>query len=164
MLGVPPHQYPSIPAGVYVLHDRIETGEYVHEVITAEPYVHMEPIETHHIGEDITAEPYVHIDDEPLQTKTVFHSNAKFSPKLYDLLRKKYQNLVFSPLSISAVMAMLSTGARGKTLKQIEKGLFIPPSHTLQADYKNTIPAIRSTDDFTIEIANKVFVKKNFYT
>ena len=163
MFGVAHHQYPSIPAAVHLLQDRREPGEYVHEVITAEPYIHMEPIETHHIGEDITAEPYVHIDDEPLQTKTVFHSNAKFSPKLYDLLRKKYQNLVFSPFSISTVMAMLSIGARGETLKQIEKGLFFPPSHTLQAEYKNTIPAIRSTDDFTIEIANKVFVKKDFF-
>jgi len=55
---------------------------------------------------------------------------------------------------------MLSTGARGETLKQIEKGLFFPRSHILQA--KNIIPAIRSTDDFTIKIANKVFVNKNF--
>ena len=170
MLGVPPHQYPHIPAGVYVLQDRRETGEYVHEVITAEPYVHMEPIDTHHIGEDITAEPYLHIDDEPLQIhhsgelipKTVSHSNAKFSTKLYDLLREKNYNFVFSPFSISVVMAMLSAGAREETLKQIEKGFFFPPSHTLQAQYKNIIPAIRSTDDFTIEIANKVFVEKNF--
>ena len=90
--------------------------------------------------------------------------NEKFSIKLYHLLREKHENFVFSPFSISAVMPMVSAGAREETLKQIEKGLFFPPSHTLQAEYKNTIPAIRSTDDFTIEIANKVFVKKNFYT
>merc|ERR1719153_142675 len=145
-----------------------ETGVYVHEVITAEPYFHMEPIETHHIDEDITAEPYVHI--EPIETehfgelvpKIVNHSNDKFSTKLYDLLRRKYQNLVFSPFSISSVMAMLSAGAKGETLHQINKGLFFPPSPTLQAEYKSIIPAIRSTEYFTIEIANKVFVKKNF--
>jgi len=156
VLGVPWGAVPSIQ----------ETGVYVHEVITAEPYVHMEPIETHHIDEDITAEPYVHI--EPIEhfgelvPKIVNHSNDKFSTKLYDLLRRKYQNLVFSPFSISTVMAMLSAGARGETLHQINKGLFFPPSPTLQAEYKNIIPSIRSTEDFTIEIANKVFVKKNF--
>merc|ERR1719244_445726 len=155
-LGVPWGAVPSIQ----------ETGVYVHEVITAEPYVHMEPIETHHIDEDITAEPYVHI--EPIEhfgelvPKIVNHSNDKFSTKLYDLLRRQYQNLVFSPFSISTVMAMLSAGARGETLHQINKGFFFPPSPTLQAEYKSIIPSIRSTEDFTIEIANKVFVKKNF--
>merc|ERR1712179_657379 len=133
VLGVPWGAVPSIQ----------ETGVYVHEDITAEPYVHMEPIETHHIDEDITAEPYVHI--EPIEhfgelvPKIVNHSNDKFSTKLYNLLRRKYQNLVFSPFSISTVMAMLSTGARGETLHQINKGLFFPPSPTLQAEYKNII-------------------------
>merc|ERR1719153_1358315 len=136
VLGVPWGAVPSIQ----------ETGVYLDEDITAEPYVHIEPIE--HFGE--------------LVPKIVNHSNDKFSTKLYNLLRRKYQNLVFSPFSISTVMAMLSTGARGETLHQINKGLFFPPSPILQAEYKNIIPAIRSTEDFTIEIANKVFVKKNF--
>ena len=158
--------------------------EYVYTDIAAEPYIHEEPIETHHIDEGITAEPYFHIDPiethhidegvtegsvaniDPEQPHPVPHivsiSNDKFSAKLYDLLRKKHENLVFSPLSISVVMGMLSTGARGKTLKQIKKGLFFPPSHTLQTGYKNIIPGIMSTKDFTIETANKVFVKKGF--
>jgi len=125
----------------------------------------MEPVETHHIGEDITAEPYVHIDDEPLQTHhygDIDHRINKFSTKLFDLLRKKYQNLVFSPISIFYVIFMLGFGARGETLRQIEKVLLLPPSHTLQAEYKNIIPAIGSTDDFTLEMANKLFVKRNF--
>jgi len=153
VVGVPTHHYDN--PGVHVYVD-----------IPAEPYVHIEPIETHHIDEDITAEPYVHI--EPIEhfgelvPKIVNHSNDKFSTKLYDLLRRKYQNLVFSPFSISTVMAMLSAGARGETLHQINKGFFFPPSPTLQAEYKSIIPSIRSTEDFTIEIANKVFVKKNF--
>merc|ERR1719233_389841 len=114
VLGVPWGAAPSI--------QEEETGAYVHEVITAEPYVHMEPIETHHIDEDITAVPYVYIDPVPTQhlgelvPKIVTHSNDQYSTKLYDILRRKYQNLVFSPFSISAVMAMLSTGARGQTL------------------------------------------------
>merc|ERR1719233_1796706 len=158
----------GVPWGAAPSIQEEETGAYVHEVITAEPYVHMEPIETHHIDEDITAVPYVYIDPIPTQhlgeivPKIVTHSNDKFSTKLYDLLRKEYQNFVFSPFSISAVMAMLNTGARGQTLDQIKKGLFFPPSPTLQAEYRNIIPSIRSTEDFTIEIANNVFVNKNF--
>ena len=96
------------------------------------------------------------------EVKSVSLSNDKFSTKLYDLLRRKHQNLVFSPFSLSVVMAMLSAGARGETLKKIKKVLFFPSSTILQAQYKNIIPAIRSTQDFTIETVNKVFVKNGF--
>ena len=96
------------------------------------------------------------------EEKSVALSNEKFSRKLYHLLRIKNQNLVFSPFSISTVMAMLSTGARGKTLEEIKKGLFFPPSPTLQVGYKSIIPTLRSTDDFTIKTANKLFIKKDF--
>ena len=61
------------------------------------------------------------------EVKSISLSNDKFSTKLYNLLRKRHQNLVFSPFSISVVMVMLSTGARGETLKHIKKGLFFPP-------------------------------------
>jgi len=170
VVGVPAHQYDN--TGV---HGYVDIG------IPAEPYVHNEPIETHHIDEGITAEPYVYIEPseshsqyegipaEPYDPffsyqipRSVSVSNDKFSTKLYDLLRRKHQNLVFSPFSISVVMAMLSAGARGETLNQIKKGLFFPPSPTLQAEYKNIIPAIRSTKNFTIETANKVFVNEGF--
>ena len=104
-------------------------------------------------------------DDENVnekEVKSVTIGNEKFSIKLYHLLREKHENFVFSPFSISAVMPMVSAGAREETLKQIEKGLFFTPSSILQAEYKNIIPAIRSTQDFTIQTANKMFVQKDF--
>jgi len=94
--------------------------------------------------------------------KSVSLSNDKFSTKLYNLLRKQHPNLVFSPFSLSVVMAMLDAGARGKTQNQIKKGLFFPPSATLQAEYKIILPSITSTQDFTFETANKVFIKRGF--
>ena len=97
-----------------------------------------------------------------MNEKSVALGIDKFSTKLYHLLKKEHQNFVFSPFSISAVMSMLSAGARGETLKKIKKVLFFPSSTILQAQYKNIIPAIRSTQDFTIETANKVFVKNEF--
>ena len=104
-----------------------------------------------------------HAEQENMKgMKSVSLSNDKFSTKLYDLLRRKHQNLVFSPFSISVVMAMLSAGARGETLKQIKEVLFFPPSPTLQTEYKNILPEIKSTGDFTVETANKLFAKKDF--
>merc|ERR1719430_2760941 len=94
--------------------------------------------------------------------KSVSLSNDKFSTKLYNLLRQKHQNLVFSPFSLSVVMAMLDAGAKGKTQNQIKKGLFFPPSATLQAEYKIILPSITSTQDFTFETGNKVFINRGF--
>ena len=59
-------------------------------------------------------------------------------------------------------MAMLSTGASGETLQQINKVLSFPLPISLQAGYKDIIPALRSTEEFTLETANKVFVMKGF--
>ena len=61
---------------------------------------------------------------------SVSNGNDKFSTNLYQLLRKKQQNLIFSPFSISVVMAMLSAGAKGETLKQIKKVFFSPFPHS----------------------------------
>eukprot|EP00091_Calanus_sinicus_P022757 TRINITY_DN7372_c0_g1_i4.p1 TRINITY_DN7372_c0_g1~~TRINITY_DN7372_c0_g1_i4.p1 ORF type:complete len:157 (+),score=22.83 TRINITY_DN7372_c0_g1_i4:68-538(+) len=57
----------------------------------------------------------------------VASSNDKFSLKLYDLLKIKKGNLLMSPFSMSAVMAMVSEGARGETLSQIMNGFSFPP-------------------------------------
>jgi len=89
-------------------------------------------------------------------------NNDKFNTNMDSLLRKKYQNLVYSPLSISLTMAMLIAGARGETLNQINKVLRLPPSPGLQVEYRNTIPVLRSTQDFTIETSNKVFIQNGF--
>merc|ERR1719427_375372 len=76
------------------------------------------------------------------KVKDVSLSNDKFSMQLYDLLRKlpNKENLVFSPFSLSTVLAMLSLGAKQKTLKQMKDILFFPSSPDLLAGYKELIP------------------------
>ena len=101
-------------------------------------------------------------DDNDVNMKSSTLGNDKFSSDLYGLMKEEYENFVFSPFSISTVMAMLSAGARGETLKQIKEVLFFPPSPTLQTEYKNILPEIKSTGDFTVETANKLFAKKDF--
>ena len=93
------------------------------------------------------------------EVKSVSRSNDKFSLRLYDLLKNKEGNMLMSPFSLSAVMAMLSVGAEGNTLTQIMKGVSFPNSSSLQIGYQNTLPALKSTQDFTLETANTAFVK-----
>merc|ERR1712106_263732 len=94
--------------------------------------------------------------------KSVASSNDEFSIKLYDLLKEEEGNLIMSPFSVSGVMAMVSAGAGGNTLEQIRTGLSFPPPASLQLGYQDTIPALRSTDNFTLEAANTVFAMKDF--
>jgi len=96
------------------------------------------------------------------EVKSVAKSNDQFSKSFYDLLRKEEGNLIMSPFSVSGVMAMVSAGARGNTLDQIMSGLSFPAPGTLQLGYKDTIPALRSTENFTLEAANTVFAMKDF--
>ena len=96
------------------------------------------------------------------EVSRVASSNDKFSIKLYDHLKNKEGNLIMSPFSVSAVMAMVSEGARGRTRKQIRKGMSFPNSNSLQLGYQETLPALKSTDNFTLEAANTAFVKKGY--
>ena len=59
-------------------------------------------------------------------------------------------------------MAMVSTGARGNTLQQIQSACFFPSSPSLQLGYQQAIPTIRSTDSFIMEAANTIFAMEDF--
>jgi serpin B len=89
--------------------------------------------------------------------RSVASRNDKFSLKLYDLLKNTEGDLLMSPFSVSAVMAMVSAGARGNTLTQIMKGFSFPNSSSLHLGYQDTLPALKSTDNFTLEAANTAY-------
>ena len=79
------------------------------------------------------------------EVKMVAASNEQYSYMMYNLLREEEEgNLVMSPFSVSAVMAMVSAGAVGNTLKQIMSGLCFPSQDSLQLGYQDAIPARRS--------------------
>jgi len=78
------------------------------------------------------------------------------------VLKAEEGNLIMSPFSVSSVMAMVSAGAGGNTLQQIRSGLSFPSPSSLQLGYQDTIPALRSTDNFTLEAANTIFAMKDF--
>ena len=94
--------------------------------------------------------------------RSVSSSNNKFSVRLYDLLKSKEGNLLMSPFSVSAVMAMVSAGARANTFTQIMKGFSFPIPTSLQLGYQDILPALKSTDSLTLEAANTVFVQKSY--
>ncbi|MDR1608194.1 MAG: serpin family protein [Deltaproteobacteria bacterium] len=58
--------------------------------------------------------------------KKLAEANAAFALALYGQLAKPEGNLFFSPLSVSAVLALVHQGAKGETKSQIEKTLRFP--------------------------------------
>jgi len=96
------------------------------------------------------------------EVREVAASNEEFSTKLYNLMRGEEGNLIMSPFSVSSVMAMLSAGAAENTLQQITAGLSFPSSSSLLLGYQDSIPALRSNENFTLEAANSIFAMKDF--
>uniref|UniRef100_A0A8C6H159 Serine (or cysteine) peptidase inhibitor, clade A, member 3I n=1 Tax=Mus spicilegus TaxID=10103 RepID=A0A8C6H159_MUSSI len=67
---------------------------------------------------------------------TVASSNTDFAFSLYRklVLKNPDENVVFSPFSISAALALLSLGAKGNTLKEILEGLKFNLTETPEPD------------------------------
>ena len=97
--------------------------------------------------------------------KAIVKSNGDFTEKLYNLLvssQSKYRNMVASPFSISAVMAMAYAGAKGSTANQMKSVLAFPKDSALQQGYQILLSVLKSNENFTLESANRVFVQENY--
>merc|ERR1719283_343166 len=57
---------------------------------------------------------------------------------------------------------MVSAGAKGETLVEIQAGMNFPIQDDLNMGYSDTLPVLKSNENFTLEAANSVFVQKGF--
>jgi len=96
------------------------------------------------------------------EVEAVASGNKVFSGRLYNLLREKEGNIIFSPFSVSGVMAMVTEGAGGDTLMQLTQGMSFPDKDKLELGYKDVIPALRTNENFTLEAANSIFCQAGF--
>ena len=97
------------------------------------------------------------------EVESVAKAAEEFSKSLYGVIKETEEsNLLFSPYSVAAVLAMLSEGARGKTLDMMKNTMFLPEADSLRAGYKDSIPALRTNENFTLDTANTAFLMKDF--
>ena len=88
----------------------------------------------------------------------VAKGNTEFGGRLYDLLREDPGNIIMSAFSVSAVMAMASSGAGGETLAQMTSGMSFPSTEHLVIGYRDVIAALGTDNsNFTLEVANIIF-------
>lgn len=91
-----------------------------------------------------------------------------FALDLQNKLADEKGNLFFSPLSVSAALAMTSAGARGDTLKQMEKVLHLPKDpHPAYGELlgrfnKSGGPATRQPRRYEFSVANAIWAQKDY--
>ena len=97
------------------------------------------------------------------EVKSVSKAAGEFGKSLYGVIKETEEdNILFSPYSVAAVLAMLSEGARGETLDMMKNTMFLPETETVRAGYQDIIAALRTNEDFTLDTANTAFVMKDF--
>ena len=88
--------------------------------------------------------------------------NSEFAVDLYGKLRAEKGNLFLSPYSISAALAMTSAGARGDTLKQMEKTLHLPVEQPrLHPAFGALLQDTRAGKGYQLAVANAVWCQTN---
>merc|ERR1712038_1470219 len=97
------------------------------------------------------------------EVESVSRAAEEFSKSLYGVVKETEEgNILFSPYSVAAVLAMLSEGARGDTLDMMKKTMHLPEAESVRTGYRDSIPALRSNENFTLDTANTAFVMKDF--
>lgn len=100
--------------------------------------------------------------------KKLAQSINAFGLDLQSRIAGEKGNLFFSPLSISAALAMTSAGARGETLTEMEKVLHLPKNpHPTYGELLNRLNrtgffATRQPRKFELSIANAIWAQINY--
>jgi len=93
-------------------------------------------------------------------TRALRVGNARFAGALYGQLSKAEGNLCFSPFSISSALGMLSAGAKGETLAQLERAMHLPPQDKLHPAMKALREGLATRrDGIDLSVANAIWAQ-----
>ncbi|KAI4462599.1 serine protease inhibitor serpin [Holotrichia oblita] len=84
------------------------------------------------------------------------------SYKLYDALSKKEGNILFSPLSIHAILSMIYQGATGQSAENLEKVLAITGAKKSADSYEALMETVSYIYSVKVCVANKIFAQSPF--
>jgi serpin B len=103
------------------------------------------------------------INDDAVQA--VAEGNSQLSAALHNLLIKDNAgNLIYSPFSLSAVVAMAHLGARGSTAAEIVSAFNFPQDNEiLSKGYSRVLASLQeTTDGYTLAAANRLYSQIGF--
>jgi serpin B len=106
-------------------------------------------------------------DDLPARAdlRAVARANNDLAVDLYGQLAKKEGNVFFSPFSVSAALGMTSAGARGETLKEMEKALHLPSQKTLHPAMGHLLHELSGKGakrKYDLTVANTLFGQQGY--
>lgn len=93
---------------------------------------------------------------------TACNGITHLSYKLYDALSKKEGNIVFSPLSIHAILSMIYQGATGPSAENLEKVLAITGAKKSADSYEALMETVSYIYSVKVHVANKIFAQSPF--
>jgi serpin B len=88
-----------------------------------------------------------------------------FALDLFKQVQSRSENLVYSPYSISTVLAMCYSGAGGETARQMSGVLYFPPAGQLEPASRELRQEILSSDTLPgteISLANAIWTQRDF--
>ncbi|KAF5298300.1 hypothetical protein FQR65_LT09811 [Abscondita terminalis] len=90
--------------------------------------------------------------------------NLQFSINVFKkLVESDSDNVLVCPLSAEIALAMTLLGAKGETQRQLAAGTQLPPHpDKLKSIFSELLPQLESSDKYTFELANKIYVHNNF--
>src|SRR5437016_772893 len=101
--------------------------------------------------------------DTSEEVKSVVESCNRFSNEIYARLKgDKKDNFVYSPVCAHAVLAMVRSGAAGKTASEMDDKLKFPKNEDLVQGYQELLGSYaRTREDCDLSLANAIFLTKD---
>lgn len=96
------------------------------------------------------------------QLQTVLHGNGIFSSKLYEILNQLNENIIFSPISIHAILSLAAQGSNGGTQEAFINTLNVPSIHIIAEGYQKLMDRLSNIQDVILYMANKVYIKDTY--
>jgi len=101
------------------------------------------------------------VDVTRAEIQAAVHSNGVLARKLAGVLRDRPGNLIYSPLSVEAVLGMLYAGAAGETAAQLREVLGTGDDTTaFHTGLGSLLEDLRGDHGYTLDIANRLFVQE----
>lgn len=97
--------------------------------------------------------------------KSLAESNNLFSVELFKQIHSASGNLIFSPYSISTVLAMIYSGSGGKTAEEMSEVFYFPPSKLLdpvESGMRKSMQEIDSMQGTEFRLTNAIWAQENF--
>lgn len=103
------------------------------------------------------------VEEVPKALLEVASGNVRFTNSLYKAVAGKDGNVFISPISVEVVLALAYLGAAGNTAEQIASVLHLPADREdVKAGFLSLLGVLKSTENVTLELANKVFSQSGY--